>query len=333
MIKEKELYNADIKWEFLNQYDNERTRLIALYPMRKAKRFEERAGKDLFEMSLQEIEEILYSLSSSSKNSIVLNVGRIEEYILWASANGYRRSNITPFPSTNREAWMKKFVADYRNYAFTRQDIIHMTESLVNDVDKALLLLLFEGASGRQYSEVLNLKVEDIDSAHEAPTALLRDSDKSVRLINITPRLEILIRRANRQHDYKNKNGTLIGKPQAYSRFAHSEYVFKKVNRGAQRGSLNNFFVNRKVAIFKEIFDMPYLKANHIIHSGIMHMAHQFHKRDGIITKDALRKVAEQYGAPMIEADGKEYRKTTHIRKILERRDYKELYGMKAEFE
>src|SRR6185312_3191278 len=97
MSKKTLLYNNEIKQKFLNEIENPDNRLIVEYTLRNASKTEVDRDKDLFDMSIEEIEDIMYSLACSTATSAYNNATRLDEYIAWAAEHGYRASNITPF--------------------------------------------------------------------------------------------------------------------------------------------------------------------------------------------------------------------------------------------
>lgn len=334
MLKERsgKFYNSEIKEEYLSTFENEASQKIAMFPLWKARIEEERIGKDLHEMSLKELESVLSGLRCSTPKAVYNYVNKIEEYLMWCAVKGYRRTNISPFPQHDREEWGKQFVVSYMNYSFTKEQIDDMLDILVNEVDKALLLLLFEGVRGDQYSEVLNLKVEDIYEEEDQSYLRLTNLDKKQREIPISKQLHNLLVLANRQTEYINKNGEGASQNSRYywSEFAESEFIFKRIRRGKQGGSLTNFFVNRKMQLFKEVFNHPHLKATHIISSGMMHMAHEAHQKNGVFTSDDARRIANQFDTSYTTGVTEhKYRNVTVIRKVVESEEFEKLYGYK----
>lgn len=324
-----ELYNEKIKSEYLDQFSNHSTRLIAMYPLRKASSEEKRLGKDIYEMNVTELGDIIRGFSSSTENAVLTNIHQMEEYIKWTASRGYRRSNLSPFPVSDRAEWARQFVTTYRRYSFTKKEVLDMTEELVNCVDRAVMLLLFEGARGTRFSEILNLKLDDIKEDNGKYALKLTDQDGEVRTIAITDILAKTLKRADKQREYSNKNGLVDNPRYQTSEFADSEFIFKRARRGRQRGAMDNFFVNRKIALFKEVFGHEFLKAQHVSNSGIMHMANELHEKEGGFTAEHARTVAEQYDTAFTTTGGHRYRNVTIIRKIVESKEFEDLYGYK----
>lgn len=330
MENEKLYYNADIKERFLNSIDSPLSRTFSAFPFKKAMKTEENYNKDLYEMSEEQIGEVVSDLSCSTTNAVYNYVTKIEDYIDWAWENGYRKTNINPLSNVDKVEWSKQYVASYRNYYFKREQIIDKTDQLANDMDKAVLLALFEGIKGSGFKELLNLKAKDVTQT--PPEVLLIDKDGSERVHPITPELVRFLDNAARQPEYYNKNGeNKAGGRYDITPFEDSDKIFKKTRRGKQGGELDTLFVNRKFILFKSVFGYKHLKAKHIIDSGMMHMANEL-QVDGTIDTNALRKIGDHFNTSKTVGGGVSYRNTTVIRRILEIPEFEELYGYKLKF-
>lgn len=329
MDLKNEFYNEELKQKFLNTIENDIARKFASYPLRKAKAIEIGFKKDLYDMTLEEVGEVLGNISCSTEIAAYNSTLILEKYIDWAIEVGYRESNINPLSRVNKPSWSKGYVAEYKNSYFTREHILDMMDQLVNETDKAVLLALFEGIKGTGYSELLNLKEEDIREKNGKFQARLKDKNGQVRVIEITERLAILLINTANRPSYINKNGaTDIGKRYESSSFENSPMIFKKTSRGKQGGELDSFFVNRKFVMFKQIFGHRHLKTKHISDSGIMHIANEL-QEDGVLSTSNARAIAEVFNTSFTSANGERYRNLTIIKKIITASEFEELYGYK----
>lgn len=328
MTKEEIFYNNEIKQRFIDTFENPSSKKIASQPLRIAKSTELIKGKDLFEMTLDEIEDVLRSMSSSTLNAVYNNVNQIEAYIDWAIENGYRKSNINIISTINKIEWAKPLVARYKRHAFKREEILEMTEDLVNYSDQAVLMLLFEGAGGGGHSELLNLKRSDITGEEDYYMLNLKDRDGSERVIHASNELVKILILTDSQLDYINKNGEVANEKYRYSPLEDSEFIFKKAIKGEQGKHLTHSHIIRKFNLYKEVFGYEYMKASHIKNSGMMHMANEL-QIDNKLNKDDLLAIGEQFNTTPTQVDGKSYRSLTVIRRIIESPDFEELYEYK----
>lgn len=327
-IDHEKFYNPELKERYLNTIQNDSTRYITMFPFMKAKRTEEELGKDVYQMNEKELELVMREQGSSSVDAAYVNAVRFEQYINWAYQEELLESNLNPITNLpNKREWAANFVAKYRQTVFTRKELMDMINALVNDIDKAVLLALFEGIVGKGYAELLNLKEKDLKEVEDDKyTATLEDADGSMRTINISKDLYDILLAANKQTEYINKNGQSEGERWSTSDLEDSPYIFKKTTRGKQGGKLDLFFINRKFTMFKEIFNAEFLKAKNIETSGIMHMAHELYNSKQELTLEDMKLIAEQFNTSMAKVDGVESRRIIIIKQILKSDLFKQLY-------
>ena len=168
-------------------------------------------------------------------------------------------------------------------------------EKMVNEVDQAFLLAIFEGIRGEGFSELANLKISDLVKEEEVCFINLKDDSKTeTRKAKISKELYNLLYAANAQQDYLTP-GTLRKNP-----FQESEYIFKKVRKGNHSGStkIDTGHALRKLLMFKKVFEDAHLRYESIVQSGMMCMAYQIYKEKGTIAREDIVKISEQYGQP-----------------------------------
>lgn len=327
-------YNENIKERFLDTMDSDLIKTFSTLLFRKSKDTEEIMGKDIYEMSEDELGEVLSGLSCSTANAVYGNVIKMEEYITWAIENGLRRNNLNPLNSIDKKEWSKNFVATYKNNYFTREKIENMLDELANDTDKAILLALFEGIKGKGFSELFNLKPDDITEKDGVYWVSLKNDNGTERDLQISELLAQTLMNAHRQPEYFNKNGeNRENGKHATSPFEDSPYIFKKALRGTKKDERLTFtFITRKFLLFKQVFELPHLKAKHITDSGIMYYANELQRNGELSTKE-LNEIGERFDTPFTYANGdNRYRNSTILKDIIEIDEFEELYGYKMTF-
>lgn len=328
MLKIEDFYNGEAKIKYLNTISHPDTRKLTSYPFSKAKKTEDLYEKDMYDMSIDELGEVLRGLAVSTPNTAYNHTVKFEQYIDWAYDNGYTGSNLNPLANVNKLEWSKQFVAKYKQSAFTRQQILDMCEDdLVNYVDRAVLLSLFEGIGGEGFSELLNLRTKDLKEEDDKYYATLYGKEGTFRTIEISEKLFNWLHKTDAELEYINKNGQTESDRQSTSKLLESDFIFKKTTRGKQEGKLNVFYVNRKFVIYKELFELHFLKAKDIQVSGMMHMANELYNKDGEFKPDHLKVIGEQYDTAMTKVANYENRNTNVIRLLLKTDLFKNLYG------
>lgn len=330
-LKEKNnFYNQEIKEQYLDQFDNYPQRTFSAFPLKKARRTEQIYEKDLYDMTTDEMEGVLGDLACSTANAVYNNIVSIEKYIDWAIGEGYRKSNLNPLKNIDKVELSKNFVANYKNSYFTREQIEGMIIELENASDKAVLLGLFEGIKGKGFSELLNLVEKDIREKDDMYQARLTDKDGTVRVIEISELLAMSLIGSANSPVYFNKNGA-TGR-NATSPLEESSHVFKKAKRGKTKDQFLDYtFITRKFTMYKQIFGLRFLKAKHIVDSGMMHMANEL-SEDGTITSENLLAIANHYNTPYTHSGNVRYRNMTLVKRILDIPEFEELYGYKLQY-
>lgn len=333
MTSKQEFYNEEIKNKYLNTLNNEIIYHSTILLFRKSEPVERVLGKDIYEMTFEELGEVAHALENTTSNAVYNNVLKLEDYIKWSSVNKYRKGNLNPLQNIDKVEWSKQFVATRKNYYFTRKDVLHMMDELDNYPDKALLLALFEGIKGKGFSEILNLKMSDITKKGEKNWVHLYDDVGKERDLEISDELVSVLESADRQMEYYANNGDnrAIGKRVA-SPYAPSDKVFKKTTRGKQTDDELTFtFVNRKFIFYKDFFKLDFLKPKHVTDSGIMHYSNELQEEEAIDT-DSINEVADRFDTPMNAYKGKRYRNVTTVKKVIEIPAFSTLYGYEMKF-
>lgn len=324
-------YNAEIKERYFDTIENQATREITEYTFKKAKETEDAYEKDIYEMNKDQLGEVIKGLSASTLNSAYNYVFKLQYYMEWATKNGYRMTNLTPFDEIDdKKEWVKPFVAEYKQSLFTRQEILDMCGQLANDQDRAVLLGLFEGIVGEGYSELLNLRRKDIKEVSEGVyKATLHDKWGEIRTIDITEELAECLFKADVQPKYYNKNGESDSVKSSESILVESPYIFKKSARGKQEGKLDLFFVNRKFQMFKTLFGTKFLTTKEVVNSGILHMANELHQENGSLSEEDWEKIAIQYNTSFIKYKDQSHRNIFALKDKAKDKKFEEKYGYK----
>lgn len=167
---------------------------------------------------------------------------------------------------------------------FSKNEMVNMQNELVNNIDKALLLALFEGIKGEDFSELINMKAEDLKEFGGKFYATLQGS-KGSRIITISQELYNLLLLADKQSEYINTNGNI-------SELPYSSFIFKNKYNSKP---LDGFYVTRKIILFREMFGIRYLKARDFASSGLVYMASQLLEGKNVFEEEDFNKIAQQY--------------------------------------
>ena len=242
-----EVYNQKDKEWFLSEINLEQ------YPERwwervfeKSRLLESKYDKDLYGFATIQIQEFYKLLNLSLESLIVLNANLVK-YGNWALANNLLadgQNHFTEFDTKLLNRCVSK--AALFQSVLTLDKFKDMLRKLDNYQDKFIYYCLFEGIKGQEFSDVTNLKLEDIDQ--DSKTVKLY-SNRTIKVpqdfidISIEADRETLyystirtIRLVPSEYIYKSKEGVTVDD--------RARSIRRVFNRGVEskRISANNVF-------------------------------------------------------------------------------------------
>lgn len=277
-LKIEELYNWKVKKHFIYDIsENNGTRRTLYFNFKRAKKIENRYNKDLFEMTFEELESVLYAGKFKSENSVRAFISNITTYTEWASKNGYRGSNLPTLPSESFSSMAHKYVAKTMSVYFTQDELMEKYDYFNNLSDALLLQCIFEGIRGQGSSEIFNLKIEDVYLKDDKFYADLYDTEKGTERTEheISEYLYKLMHDVNKLefiNDAKGRQLELIPSP----------YIFKKTSKGNKNQAfgerLTSTYLTNKATYFKEVFETTKFRYKDVEKSGVMHFLNDIMK-------------------------------------------------------
>lgn len=304
VLRFENLFNGEDKKKFINQYESVDSQLTIYWQFLKVSDFEKNLGKDMSEMTSEEIKDMLISAECSTITSAINHINTYKRYI------DFREVETNPFYDFESFSELASVVIDKgKNKRYSREDLMFMIDELNNYTDQALLLALFEGIKGKSFSELLTLKRSNLSVVENQEGDLYfadvyDEGTKEMRKVKISKDLYKLLILADDQLAYRTNNADeTVETP-----FNDSEFIFKKAKKGKQGGSvLDRHFITRKFVFFKNFFGNENLTADDILQSGMMHMAYQLFLESGKIGKKELLEIGEHYDTIMATSNGKDY--------------------------
>ncbi len=301
MLKDN-VFNKDIKeWylQSLDVKDNSLTTYLSLF--NKATMIENQKNKDIFDMNKVELEELFFSLKSPSPQPISASIGFISRYIDWAIMNGYTENRSQRLPSIIDIEYCSRFIYKASIVRYTREQLITYMRLFDDQRHAVFLLCLFEGIKGEGYSEILNLKMEDLSNDQGVCFARLTNNKGYRRKIEITEDLYWKLEKLDKI------SSTSLTPKQGQKYFSDNTYIFKKANSNSNDIQLRASFGNRALDLAKSIFDNSNLIASTIQTSGMMWYLWELLKDNEmkILDKELLEKVANKYDTGYVNKDNK----------------------------
>ena len=243
VMREYNLYNESIKKRFLNSIDLEK------YPPNwwdrvfdKSYIFEELYHRDLYDFSTSNLLEFFKYLDFANINSLVVYKANLIKYVEWAISENLVADNQIHLNELTMElltGCISKARVDNAIISYDKLREMHF----VNAQDAFVFWCLFEGIKGKDFEEIINLKIDDIDKKNH--TVKLSDN----RVITVSEYFISACENAWREDEY------IALKGEKTIKLIQSLYIFKEKSnsRGIdKRRSVYNTII-RNIHYFSEL--------------------------------------------------------------------------------
>jgi hypothetical protein len=287
------MYNSKRKEEFIKDYLKSRviqkTTLYALF--KKTAQFEEDYNKDCAIFTKDEALKMFVEFKSKSIYVLLNNNTILKAYCAYMKYYHGLTTEIAYESITIDD--LKPCVAESKNKLITREELLDIKNQLLNDVDKCILELLWEGVAGVGMCDITGLCEEQLD--HKKKQLCFADG----RVLNLTDELYNDIIAAFKQTEYLCYGESLRTKKlEGYGRLYK-----QRDNATGELDSEDRRFrwIYRKVQIFRDYVGMPWLTMKIIGNSGFAHYLQKGMEETGLEVKDFLktdagRELAYRYG-------------------------------------
>lgn len=303
-IYDNYLYNKEIKDRFINivtKNSSENTVVAYKRILSRVSILEKRYEKDLFDFTTQEVEQFLIKLNPTSLNSAIQSISLIDNYIKWALGEHLSKGSMNPLDIFTTAEFAERVVNKRVKNIFTYDEINEVIVDTVNFQDSALVLSLFFGIMGKQFSEISNLRIQDIGKEQNIINLKGLESERSIKL-ETEEQLELidLLEMAHEQNEYIKNNGVANKIKNPRMPLVRNDYVFRPMSRVRTTGdhptTASYFVLRNRIVTLSEAFDKPSFTAINIRNSGMLYMAYQEYKNNGEeLTKASRRKIYEFY--------------------------------------
>ena len=287
------MYQQEMKEGFIRDYLKSRviqqTTLYALF--RKTAPFEQEYNKDCCVFTKDEALKMFMEFKSKSVYVLLNNNTILKAYCAYMKYYHGMSSDIAYEDITIDD--LKPCVAESKNKLLTREDLLDIKNQLLNEVDKCIIELLWEGVAGASMCDITGLCEEQLDRTNKQ----LRFADG--RILDLTDELYNDIIAAFEQTDYLCYGESLRTKKlEGYGRLYK-----QRDNATGELDSEDRRFrwIYRKVQIFRDHVGMPWLTMKIIGNSGFAHYLQQGMEETGLDIKAFLKthkgkELAHRYG-------------------------------------
>nr|WP_285767537.1 HNH endonuclease [Peribacillus sp. SI8-4] len=263
----------------------------------KISEYERDVDKELMYFNLEEIETILHSYKSSSKNTIEHYARSISGYLNWGVKEGIIKKN--PIADFKPDDFIK-YVTNNELY-FTDKDLERYEDYCTNYQDSVILRLLFIGVGGKQMSEIRNLKKEDVNFQKKQLRLInsLREDKNGNPLSSIDRYIDVSDRTLeiiNGAIDEKVYGEELIENIIHSTELVDNEFIIKalKTDKVNADNAVNKPYISGRITKIAKICGLKKLDEKLIKHSGMLYTAYKDMIDDEVSSVD-LKIIADKF--------------------------------------
>lgn len=241
------IYNEELKKRYIDEnYTNLGTKERYLKVFKRTGEFEEEKGKDIYNFTLEEIKDIILSLSSASRATLRSTVSILNKYVAWAIKEGFLDSYINVIDEYLHEDKIKnmtsKLALEHR-YLKSEFELDKVINLCVNAQDAVGFVLAWHGV---KVEDMLNIKKSDIDFDNNI---ILLDNRK----IQLNDKYMQVVQEALYQTTYEKMNGK--SKANATELLLEdSEYLIRGVQNITRKTRMTKQVVNNRIKRIIEAF-------------------------------------------------------------------------------
>lgn len=277
IIDEELFYNPEYKLDFLEKHKEKIQDFNFYYRLfLNIKHLEEEQGRDLYDFSRRDIEDIVSQMKPSTSSAAAKIIAMIKRYLTHAANDGMKMTNIIQIRSMVNMA--DRFKPNNPKYYVSESEIQLLEDSCINPQDAFIFRAIFEGVAGAEMIELRSLKMTDIDIYQNLVSINLKNYNKN-RTIRVSDRFIDIAKKAYEQKVYILNNGEDVSEDfmrvsTAYD-LEDSGYIMKKsfIGRMIKDAPVTNPTLYKRFNNIKsfqsfETIDKYYLKFNNVYKSG-----------------------------------------------------------------
>lgn len=306
------MFNSEVKEQFLKEMTehgviSENTAKTYRNLFRRTYTFiEKKKKKDLYQLTFKEMEKLLQLFEANNRSTIESYARVISSYLNWATEKGFTEKNVI---GDLKPDDFEKYLEKSETY-LTEDRLLDIEENCKNAQDAVILRMLFNGFSGKNLSEIRNLKKQDIDKNKKMIRLVntLKEDPSTGLPVDFTYRWEPvddytleLIEDAIQETTYMKKNGEIAqgpsGRAREYTELVDNDYVVRPsiTKTDTHNKPVDRHVVYRRVKTLAEYFNMKdTLDTRLIMRSGMIFCANNMIENDEL-SLNALKMVASRF--------------------------------------
>lgn len=302
------MFNEEFKKRFITIYDTDTQKSLA-YIFIKTSELEEMLQKDVYEFNREELDDLFMSFGCRSVDSVASKFSIIGKYIDFAIDEGFVPSRFNLVKNFVGQEYYRKYVSKVAEdrKILTKRDFDDLIEFCVNDQDKAMFLLIYNSARGRQIEEnpleeLRNLKWKDVDDKKNKILLKRNDGDKIVseREIEVEPYVIEILKDADNQEKYIKNNGEfsewMTKKSNMYLDLLDTGYILKPTIIGVN-DRITSQIISQRLKVIKNLYGNPFITISNIWYSGMVELGKKIKQETGReLTSDNYREICIRFG-------------------------------------
>lgn len=302
--------DSEIKQEYLQSKPTGTAESDA-FVLRDFDNYEETIGKQVYNLSIPELNEMFATLKNSSKRGAGKNKSILVNYIDFCVSKKIvnhmenRAKYINANDFVHRQALLNKYIS--------KEKLKEYSNLLYNEQDQLLLNLIYIGVRGRTtedgtMEEVINLTIDDVIA--DKNRLILRQNDGKFRILdNIDDSIIELIKATYIQEKYMENNGEVTNNPRVSNpresviNLGHSHNIFRIPGKNKFE-DFHPALINSRISRIKKWVDNPYLTTSSLYFSGMIQRAMDIYNEKGEVTDRDFDDICIRYNYGIKESSG-----------------------------
>lgn len=290
-ITHDNLYNADIKSEFLVEHCN--TDYAPLFM--KISECEYFHNKDIMHFNYNQFLDLFLNLECSTPKALDHAISIINNYLKYCNEQGLVSYKLNLSQLFNRQD-LHNHISKHKvfnQYIWSLDELLAIANFCVNKQDAITLVLPFFGIRGKELEELRYLQVSDISSANNTITTI------TGRTIILPTAIMDIIDEAKHEEEYYKRNNTvspdtrtpvfIINKTNYLIRYAG--------NRQNAHTVISAQSINKRITKIATLWGKPNITPTSLFYSGLMWSLSQLEKaRGGYLTTADFQTYCEKWG-------------------------------------
>lgn len=151
------MYNEQVKERFIDVSALEDKKPLEVL-FEKTEEFEKDKGKDLYDFNKKDLIEFFRFQATNSMQQLIMLSSRIRTYIRFALNENLVKDGQDHISEIDYDTLISCLC---EKKIYTREEILHRINLIANDMDKFIILAVFEGIVGKDYEDLAHLKLSD----------------------------------------------------------------------------------------------------------------------------------------------------------------------------